>query len=89
MPRVQYSSEFVIGFSEISSSRLENEILNVLDSLQLFGEYGSLLVPDSIRRNYGDGVRKVAISPFDLIYTFYPEDDLVRIEALVPQRSAS
>lgn len=89
MPRVQYSSEFAVGLSEISSSRLENEILNVLDSLQLFGECGSPLVPDSIRRNYGDGVRKIAINPFDLIYTFYPEEDLVRIEALVSQRAAS
>lgn len=33
-------------------------------------------------------VRKVAVNPFDLVYSWYPEDDLVRVEALVHQKAA-
>ena len=53
----------------------------------MFGEFGSSNIPQSIREQFGDGVRKVAVNPFDLIYTYYPEQDLVHIEALIHQRA--
>ena len=59
-----------------------------LDNIERFAEFGSALVPDSIKESFGCGVRKVAANPFDLIYTYYPENDLVRIEALIHQRAA-
>ena len=46
------------------------------------------MLPDSIRWQFDGNIRKVSIPPFDLIYTFYADDDLVRIEALVYQRKA-
>ena len=46
------------------------------------------MVPASIKEEFGEGVRKVAVNPFDLVYTLYPEQDLARVEALVHQRAA-
>lgn len=88
MPRLEFSEHFVDDLSLIKSSRIESQILNTLSNLEVFGELGSPLIPDSIKHAFGDGVRKIAINPFDLIYTYYADLDLVRVEALVHQRSA-
>lgn len=83
MPRLEFSERFAEDLSRIETAKLEARILATLDNLELFGEFGSALLPDSIKSEFGEGVRKVAVNPFDLIYTFYPELDLVRVEALV------
>lgn len=44
--------------------------------------------PASVKLQFGDGVRKVAPNPFDLVYTYFPERDLVHVEALIHQRAA-
>ena len=88
MPRLEYSERFVSDLALIESPRLEARILSALDNIEMFGEFGSSNIPQSIRDQFGDGIRKVAVNPFDLIYTYYPEQDLVHIEALVHQRAA-
>lgn len=88
MPRLEYSERFVEDLARIESPKLEARILKDLDYIQAFGEFGSSSIPESIVREFGNGVRKVAVNPFDLIYTLYPEQDLARIEALVHQRAA-
>lgn len=87
MPRLEYSERFVNDLSRIESKRLESEILGVLDAVEAFGEFGSTRIPNSVKLAFGGGVRKVAVNPFDLIYTLYPERDLARVEALVHQRA--
>lgn len=88
MPRLEFSERFAGDLAAVTSSRLEGRILSDLDSIELFGEFGSPNIPESIKEEFGEGVRKVAVNPFDLVYTFYPEEDLCRIEALVHQRAA-
>lgn len=88
MPRIELTRRFAEDVAEIQSARIESTIYSVLESLQLFGGLGSPLVPDSIKAEFGDEIRKVAINPFDLVYSFYPDDDLVRVEALVHQKRA-
>ena len=56
--------------------------------MEAFGDFGSRVVPDSIREEFGEGVRKVIANPSDLVYTYYSDEDLVRIEALIHQRAA-
>jgi len=82
MPRLEYSERFAEDLARVTSPKVE-----ALDNIEAFEEFGSKLVPHSIRNEFGMGVRKVVVSPFDLIYTYYPEEDLVRIEALVHQRA--
>lgn len=88
MPRLEFSERFAEDLAAVTSPRLEGRILSGLDSIELFGEFGSPNIPESIKEEFGEGVRKVAVNPFDLVYTFYPEEDLCRIEALVHQRAA-
>lgn len=88
MPRLEFSERFVNDLALVESERLEARILANLDNIEMFGEFGSLNIPDSIAERFGGGVRKVAVNSFDPIYTYYPELDLVRVEALVRQRAA-
>lgn len=88
MPRLEYSERFAEDVARVTSAKVEARIYAALDNIEAFGDFGSKVVPDSIREDFGEGVRKVVVSPFDLIYTYYPPDDLARIEALVHQRAA-
>lgn len=88
MPRLEYAERFANDLALIRSPKVEARILENLDNIERFGEFGTLLVPPSIKREFGDNVRKVAVNPFDLVYTLYSEQDLARIEALIHQRAA-
>ena len=87
MPRLEYAERFVRDLASITSSRLEQRILSNLDNIEAFGDFGSSNIPSSIKKEFGTGVRRVAVNPFDLIYTHYPDQNLCRIEALVHQRT--
>lgn len=52
------------------------------------GDIGSKAAPESIRSEFGAGVRKLAVNPFDLVYTYDAERDIVFIEATIRQRTA-
>ena len=88
MPRLEYSERFAEDIAHVTSAKVEARIYAALDNVEAFGEFGSRLVPDSIRRDFGEGVRTVVVDPFDLIYTYSPDEDLVRVEALVHQKAA-
>ena len=88
MPRLEYSERFAEDLARVTSEKVEARVYAALDNVEAFGDFGSKVVPDSIREEFGMGVRKVVVNPFDLVYTYYPDDDLVRIEALVHQRAA-
>ena len=87
MPKLEYSERFVNDLALIESPKLEARILADLDNIELFGEFGSSNIPKSIKEQFGTGVRKLAVNPFDLIYADYTAKDLVRVEALVHQKA--
>ncbi len=88
MARLEFSERFADDLLLVTSKKLESRIFSTLDHIEMFGEFGSKSIPDSIRQKFGEGVRKVALNPFDLVYTYYPSRDLARIEALVHQKTA-
>lgn len=88
MPRLEYSERFADDLACVTSEKVEARIYDALDNIEAFGDFGSRVVPDTIREDFGEGVRKVVVNLSDLVYTYYPFDDLVRIEALVHQRAA-
>ena len=81
MPRLEFSEQFADGLATVTSPREEANVIPVLDAIESFGDFGSPLIPDSIKRRHGDDVRKVVVRPFDLIYTHYSDEDLARVEA--------
>lgn len=88
MPKLEFSERFADDLALVESRKLKARILADLDNIETFGEFGSAAIPESIKEKFGPEVRKVAVNPFDLIYSYYPEQDLVRVEALVHQRAA-
>ena len=89
MPRLEYSERFASDLAEVTSERVEARVLTALDNIEAFGDFGSPVVPSSLTERFGNGIRKVAIAPFDLLYTHYPSQDLARIEAFVYARRVS
>lgn len=87
MPRLVFSERFADDFARVTSAEVEQRILDDLDNIEAFGGFGSRILPESILEEFGD-VRKVAINPFDLIYTLDAESDVAYIEALIFQHSA-
>ncbi len=87
MPKLEYSERFAEDLAKVTLAKVEAQILTDFDNIEHFGEFGSRIIPQSIKDEFGEGVRKVAVNPFDIIYTFYPDRDLVRIEALIHQRT--
>lgn len=88
MPRLVFSERFANDLAAVTSSRIEKRILLCLDNIERFPEFGSSQLPTSIASQFGANVRKVSIRPFDLIYTYDKERELVLVEALVYQRAA-
>ena len=88
MPELEYSERFAEDLAAVTSARVEERIFRVLDDIEMFGGLGSRDVLKSISERFGGDVRKVTVNSFDLAYTFYPQKDLVRVEALVHQRTA-
>lgn len=86
MPRLIFSERFADDFASIFSDRLADRIMTALDNVELNAGFGSRLLPRSVRDTFEGDVRKVAVNPFDLIYTYYKQDDLVVVEALIHQR---
>ena len=88
MARLLFSERFADDLSQVETAKLEQRILKNLRNIESFGDIGSGLVPKSVKRDFGDRVRKIAVNPFDLVYTYDPESDTAYIEALVHQRAA-
>ncbi len=86
--RLLFSERFADDLSRVETAKLEQRILENLKNIERFGDIGSSLVPKSIKRDFGSNVRKIAVNPFDLVYTYYPESDTAYVEALVHQRAA-
>lgn len=66
----------------------ERKIFDILDTIEAAGDIGSKAVPESIRSEFGAGVRKLAVNPFNLVYTYDAERNIVFIEAPIHQRTA-
>ena len=56
MPRLEFSKRFANDLALVESERLEARILANLDNIEMFGEFGSLNLPDSIAERFGGGI---------------------------------
>ena len=88
MPSLIFTQRFAEDLAAVTSQRVERSIMAALDNIEAFPEFGSRLVPRSIRETFGEGVRKVVVGPFDLVYSLDEGADIAYVEALVHQRAA-
>lgn len=88
MTKLLYSNRFASDLAGVTSANIERKIFDILDTIEAAGDIGSKAVPESIRFEFGAGIRKLAVNPFDLVYTYDAERDIVFIEAPIHQRTA-
>lgn len=88
MTKLLYSDRFASDLAGVTSAKIERKIFDILDAIEAAGDIGSKAVPESIRSEFGAGVRKLAVNPFDLVYTYNAKRDIAFIEALIHQRTA-
>lgn len=88
MTKLLYSDRFASGLAWVTSANIERKIFDILDVIEGTGDIGSKAVLESIRSEFGAGVRKLAVNPFNLVYTCDTERDIVFIEAPIHQRTA-
>lgn len=84
MPRVELTERFVNDASDIRTDRVLDYVYRALRNLESFPQMGSTDVPRSIVREFGEGVRKYVVAPFDLIYEYNESSDVVLVYGLVP-----
>ena len=88
MAKVEVSEGFVEDMTQVYMDSKREEIWYAVSLLEFATEMGSRILPTSIKRRFGDTVRKVVVDPFDIIYRYFAEQDLVYVVGLVHQRAA-
>ncbi len=86
--RMIYAERFLDDAAQVWSGRLQMKLVNALANIEAFPEIGSRNFPQSIKEEFGDAVRKVALDPFDLVYEYDKATQTVFVYALVPMRTA-
>ncbi len=88
MARMVYSPRFASELSYVTSPRVEERIYRALAIIEDFPLIGSHTIPKSIRVEFGGGVLKMVVDPFDIFYEYFEEQDAVYVYTLVLQRQA-
>lgn len=88
MPKILISEGFKCDLLKIETDRMFEAVLGALDLLETIPAAGSRNVPVSIRHRHGNAVRKLVVGPFDVIYRYDEEADVVYVAGLLHQREA-
>lgn len=88
MARMVYTEGFLEDASYVYSPRVQENLASALAAIEAFPRIGSQSIPTSIKERFGDGVLKVVVKPFDLVYEYLEEADTVVVYGLVPFRAA-
>ena len=86
--KLLFSEQFLDDAATIDSPRINERLHRILRMLERFSESGSASVPPSIVGQFGPGIRKCAMNPFDLVYRYAPESDTVYLHGIIHQRAA-
>lgn len=86
MSNVRITKGFISDLAFVRSDGVEQKIRSSMQSISAFPKIGSTNVPRSVIAKYGEGIRKTAVKPFDLIYRYEEVEDTVIFEALIHMR---
>ena len=87
MNEIAYTEGFLEDMLQVASPRGEEAVFGAIDLLPYVAVLGSRSLPDSLSRRYGGNVRKIAVSPFDVVYRITDDGDFL-ILGLVHMRAA-
>lgn len=88
MARLLYAESFLESAADLHSPRVISKLEDTLRAIEAFPRIGSRSLPASIRESFGDGVYKMVVCQFDLIYSYDEKTGVVAIYDLVPCRMA-
>lgn len=84
---IRLSEEFIEGLAQVWSPRVLDHVRDLIETLSANPEIGSPRVRHSLRRRYGDSLRKLPVSTFVIVYRF--DGETVDVLALVYGPSVS
>ena len=88
MTPLAFSDRFFDDMEDVELESKQDEIMDAIDLLSTVPEMGSRRLPISIEREFGEGVRKLVVRPFLVVYELMEEEGLVFVHGLVHQRRA-
>lgn len=88
MATVRITRGFEADLDMVLSEKVLRDILKTVAMLETIPTMGSADVPESIQQTFGDGVRKIPVSPFDIVTRCDMNGDVVDVLGLVHQRAA-
>lgn len=88
MAKMVYAPRFAEELARVTSSRVENKIYHVLEIIEDVPTVGSRDIPSMIRTEFGEGVLKMVVDPFDIFYEYFESTGTVYVYTLVFQRHA-
>lgn len=88
MTELVYTASFLEDMLSVELESKEEEIFSLCDLLAENPGLGSANLPLSIRQRYGEQVRKLVASPFDVVYEHDTMSDTVFLLGLVHQRAS-
>ena len=83
---IEFSEKFLEDASQIYTIRVAGELKKAISLIEVVPTIGSKIVRESLKEEFGEGIFKWAVGPFDLIYTFDEDSMSVQLHALIPQR---
>ena len=77
MPNIIYTDAFLTDMLMVESSRIEAAIFDAIDLLPYMPILGARTSHASVVSAYGEGVRVISVTPFDVVYRILPEGDFL------------
>lgn len=88
MAKMVYAPRFAQELARVTSSRIEEKIYETLGIIEQVPSIGSRNIPPMIRAEFGEGVLKMVVDPFDIFYEYFESVDTVYVYTLIFQRQA-
>lgn len=88
MVEIVYAPRFAKELARVTSPKVEAKIYNALSLIERTPTLGSRKIPERIKAEFGPGVLKMVVDPFDIFYEYFEEADTVFVYTLVFQRQA-
>lgn len=87
MAELEFAESYFDTVEQITSKRLRQRLLKLLEIMQDAPTFGSRKVRDSLKERFGGNCMTADLSPFLLVFEYFEDDDIVRVYGIVHQRS--
>ena len=87
MARLVFADGYFDTIAQITSKRLRQRLLKLLDLMQGVPTFGSRNVRGWLRERFGESCMTADLSPFLLVFEYDAEADVVYVYGVVHQRS--